>query len=218
MRSAPSSSAQRRCSWLPGSGRPSTARCPPSYPRGSSSSCPTGWWRGWSTCRPSGTTSTPSPRTGWSGSGSTGRAGSPSATASACGFAGPTPTGARWTSCWLKSSWKAHRMKGNPGVPMPKKLLLAEDSLTIQKVFELAFAGSDVAITAVDNGEDAVRLAGEISPDLVVADVTLPGKNGYDVASELRAAEKTRDIPVLILSGTLIPLDEQRFRTSKATA
>jgi CheY-like chemotaxis protein len=110
-------------------------------------------------------------------------------------------------------------MKGNlTGVPMPKKLLLAEDSLTIRKVFELAFARSDVAITAVDNGEDAVRLAGEISPDLVVADVTLPGKNGYDVASELRAAEKTRDIPVLILSGSLIPLDEQRFRTSKATA
>jgi len=99
---------------------------------------------------------------------------------------------------------------------MPKKLLLAEDSLTIRKVFELAFAKADVAITAVDNGDDAVRLAGEISPDLVVADVTLPGKNGYAVAGELRAAEKTRDIPVLILSGSLIPLDEQRFRTSRA--
>ena len=108
-------------------------------------------------------------------------------------------------------------MKGNPGGPMPKKLLLAEDSITIQKVFELAFAQSDVAITAVDNGNDAVRLAGEISPDLVVADVTLPGKNGYAVAAELRAMEKTRDIPVLILSGSLIPLDEQRFKSSRAS-
>jgi DNA-binding response OmpR family regulator len=101
---------------------------------------------------------------------------------------------------------------------MPKKLLLAEDSLTMQKVFELAFAQSDVAITAVDNGEDAVRLAGEIMPDLVVADVTLPGKDGYAVAAELRAAEKTQNIPVLILSGGLVPLDEQRFRTSRASA
>ena len=100
---------------------------------------------------------------------------------------------------------------------MPKKLLLAEDSLTIQKVFELAFAQSDVTITAVDNGTDAVRLAGEIFPDLVVADVTLPGKNGYAVAAELRSMEKTRDIPVLILSGTLIPLDEQRFKASRAS-
>jgi len=108
-------------------------------------------------------------------------------------------------------------MKGNPEGPMPKKILLAEDSLTIQKVFELAFAHSDVAITAVDNGDDAVRLAGEIFPDLVVADVTLPGKNGYVVATELRTMEKTRDIPVLILSGNLIPLDEQRFQASRAS-
>ncbi|MGZ8447653.1 MAG: response regulator, partial [Candidatus Deferrimicrobiaceae bacterium] len=99
---------------------------------------------------------------------------------------------------------------------MPKKLLLAEDSLTIRKVFELALSRSDIAITSVDNGEDAVRLAGEISPDLVVADLTLPGKNGFAVAAELRAMEKTEKIPVLILSGTLVPLDEARFKASGA--
>jgi CheY-like chemotaxis protein len=99
---------------------------------------------------------------------------------------------------------------------MPKKLLLAEDSLTIRKVFELALSRSDIAITAVDNGEDAVRLAGEIFPDLVVADLTLPGKNGFAVAAELRAMEKTETIPVLILSGTLVPLDEALFKASGA--
>ena len=57
---------------------------------------------------------------------------------------------------------------------MPKKLLLAEDSLTIRKVFELALSRSDIAITAVDNGEDAVRLAGETIPDLVVANISPP--------------------------------------------
>jgi len=99
---------------------------------------------------------------------------------------------------------------------MPRKLILAEDSLTIRRVFELALSRSDIAITAVDNGEDAVRLAGEISPDLVIADLTLPGKNGYAVAAELRAMAKTEKIPVLILSGTLAPLDEERFRASGA--
>jgi CheY-like chemotaxis protein len=99
---------------------------------------------------------------------------------------------------------------------MPKKLLLAEDSLTIRKVFELALSRSDIAVTAVDNGEDAVRLAGEILPDLVVADLTLPGKNGFAVAAELRAMEQTEKIPVLILSGTLVPLDEARFQASGA--
>ena len=99
---------------------------------------------------------------------------------------------------------------------MPKKLLLAEDSLTIRKVFELALSRSDIAITSVDNGEDAVRLAGEIFPDLVVADLTLPGKNGFAVAAELRAMEKTEKIPVLILSGSMVPLDEARFKASGA--
>ena len=99
---------------------------------------------------------------------------------------------------------------------MPKKLLLAEDSLTIRKVFELALSRSDIAITSVDNGEDAVRLAGEIFPDLVVADLTLPGKNGFAVSAELRAIEKTEKIPVLILSGTMVPLDEARFKASGA--
>jgi hypothetical protein len=50
----------------------------------------------------------------------------------------------------------------------------------------------------------------------VVADLTLPGKNGFAVAAELRAMEKTEKIPVLILSGTMVPLDEARFKASGA--
>jgi len=99
---------------------------------------------------------------------------------------------------------------------MGKKVLLAEDSLTIQKVFELTFRGSDVALTMVDNGEDAVRLAGEIAPDLVVADVTLPGKDGFEVAASLCASDRAKAVPVLILSGTLAPFDEAKFKKSGA--
>ena len=95
---------------------------------------------------------------------------------------------------------------------MGKKILLAEDSLTIRKVFELALAQTDIALTTVDNGSDAVRLAEETSPDLVVADVTLPGKDGFHVAEELRASEKMKSCPVLILSGSLSPFDEERFK------
>lgn len=95
---------------------------------------------------------------------------------------------------------------------MKKKLLLAEDSQTMRKVFELAFAQSEIALTVVDNGNDAVRLAREIVPDLVVADVTLPGRDGFQVTEDLRSSEKTRSCPVLILSGTIIPFDEERFR------
>jgi len=101
---------------------------------------------------------------------------------------------------------------------MAKKLLLAEDSLTIQKVFSLTFQKSDISLTTVDNGEDAVRLAGEISPDLVVADVTLADRSGFEVAEALRGAEKTRSCPILILAGSLPPFDEEKFRQCGADA
>ncbi|MGE5662703.1 MAG: response regulator [Deltaproteobacteria bacterium] len=99
---------------------------------------------------------------------------------------------------------------------MGKRVLLAEDSLTIQKVFELTFRGSDIALTMVDNGEDAIRLAGEIAPDLVIADVSLPGKSGFEVAAALSVSGRPKALPVLILSGTLAPFDEEKFRKSGA--
>lgn len=95
---------------------------------------------------------------------------------------------------------------------MAKKVLLAEDSLTIQKVFDLTFKQSDVSLTMVDSGADVIRLAGEISPGLVVVDVSLPDMEGFEVASALREAESTRSCPILILAGTLPPFDEEKYR------
>lgn len=99
---------------------------------------------------------------------------------------------------------------------MGKRILLAEDSPTIRKVFELTFAQSDIVLTIVDNGDDAVRLAEETAPDLVVADLTLPGKDGYQVGEALSVSGKARSCPVLILCGTLSPFDEERFKKSGA--
>jgi CheY-like chemotaxis protein len=99
---------------------------------------------------------------------------------------------------------------------MDAKLLLAEDSHIIQRVFELTLRQSGISLTVVDNGIDAIRLAEEISPDLVVADVSLPGKDGFEVARELGTPETGRSFPVLILAGSLSPLDEERYRSCGA--
>ncbi|MEW6720821.1 MAG: response regulator, partial [Thermodesulfobacteriota bacterium] len=99
---------------------------------------------------------------------------------------------------------------------MRRKILLAEDSVTIQKVFELALARSDVTLVTVENGDDAVRAASEAAFDLVIADLTLPGKDGFEVASAISERESTRELPVLILSGAHIPLDEGRLKASGA--
>ena len=99
---------------------------------------------------------------------------------------------------------------------MRKKILLAEDSATIQKVFELAFEKTGFSVISVDNGDEAVRMAAEIAPDLVVVDVTLPGNDGFEVAAEIHGGEHTKDVPVLILSGTLVPLDEEKVEACGA--
>ncbi|MGE5247409.1 MAG: response regulator [Verrucomicrobiota bacterium] len=99
---------------------------------------------------------------------------------------------------------------------MRKKLLLAEDSITMRKVFELALARSDVSLIAVDNGHDAIRLFEEIGPDLVIADVTLPGVDGYGVASAIRESRGGKAAPVLILAGAMTPVDEERFKACGA--
>ena len=99
---------------------------------------------------------------------------------------------------------------------MQRKLLLAEDSVTMQKVFELAFEKSDISVVAVDDGDQAVSMAEKISPDLVIADVTLPGKDGFEVAAALAAQESTKKTPVLILSSAFSSLDDVKLKESGA--
>lgn len=99
---------------------------------------------------------------------------------------------------------------------MPKKLLLADDSVTIQKVVQIALAREDVAITTVDNGEDAIARARELRPDLVVADAVMPKKTGYEVCEALKGDPDLRSIPVLLLAGTFEAFDEGRARAAGA--
>ena len=93
---------------------------------------------------------------------------------------------------------------------MPKTLLLADDSVTIQKVVGISFANEDVTLVAVDNGDDALAKARETRPDVILADVVMPGKNGYEVCEAIKADPELRHIPVLLLTGTFEAFDEER--------
>jgi CheY-like chemotaxis protein len=99
---------------------------------------------------------------------------------------------------------------------MPKRLLLADDSLTIQKVVGISFANEDVEITTVDNGDDALAKLREVRPDVVLADVVMPGKNGYEVCSAIKSDPEFARIPVLLLTGTFEAFDEERARRARA--
>ena len=93
---------------------------------------------------------------------------------------------------------------------MSHKLLLADDSQTIQRVVELTFANEDIDVVTVGDGAQAIEAIERDDPDIVLADVSMPGKNGYDVASFVRCDSLRAGIPVVLLTGAFEPLDEQR--------
>lgn len=94
---------------------------------------------------------------------------------------------------------------------MTKKILLADDSLTIQKVVELTFSDSEYDLVCVSNGQRALdRVVGGETPDLILADVVMPEKNGYEVCEAIKANPATARIPVVLLSGTFEPFDRDR--------
>ena len=98
----------------------------------------------------------------------------------------------------------------NFGGNMAKTLLLADDSVTIQKVVGISFASEDVDLVTVDNGDDAVSRAKEIRPDAILADVVMPGMNGYEVCEAIKADPALAHVPVLLLTGTFEAFDEER--------
>lgn len=91
---------------------------------------------------------------------------------------------------------------------MAKRILLADDSITIQKVISITFASEDYDLTVVGDGEAAIQKARELKPDLIMADVAMPGKTGYEVCSFVKNDPGLKDTPVLLLAGTFEPLNK----------
>src|SRR5262245_52185601 len=99
---------------------------------------------------------------------------------------------------------------------MPKNVLIADDSLTMRKVIGMVLASEDFQLTLVDNGLEAIQRARDLRPDVVLADVMMPGKSGYEVCQTLKQDPNTSHIPVMLLAGTFEPFDESRARAAGA--
>lgn len=101
---------------------------------------------------------------------------------------------------------------------MGKKILLADDSITIQKVISITFSSPDYEITIVDNGNDAIKKAADVKPDIVLTDIVMPGKNGYEVCNAIKGNPGLQNIPVLLLTGAFEAFDEQKAKQAGADA
>jgi len=93
---------------------------------------------------------------------------------------------------------------------MPKTLLLADDSVVIQKLVALSFANEDIRLVTVYNGDDAIAKIRETRPDVVLTDVVMPGKSGYEVCEAVKSDPNLAHVPVLLLTGTFEAFDEDR--------
>jgi CheY-like chemotaxis protein len=93
-----------------------------------------------------------------------------------------------------------------------RKLLLADDSIAIQKVIELTFGDEGMQVVSVGDGRQAVERLAEVRPDIVLADVFMPELNGYQVCEQIKRDERFREIPVILLVGSFEPFNDAEAR------
>jgi CheY-like chemotaxis protein len=97
-----------------------------------------------------------------------------------------------------------------------RTLLLADDSITVQRVIGLTFATEDFRVVTVSDGQAAIDRIRSQPPDIVLAGAAMPNVSGYDVASFVRSQPALKRLPVLLLTGAFDTVDPERLKTSGA--
>jgi CheY-like chemotaxis protein len=88
------------------------------------------------------------------------------------------------------------------------RILVADDNSNIQRMVSLALKDHGIDVVAVGNGEAAVRSMAQLKPDLILADVFMPVRSGYEVCEYVKNDTRFSHIPVILLLGAFDPLDE----------
>ena len=95
-------------------------------------------------------------------------------------------------------------------------ILVADDNSNIQKMVGIALKEHGITVVAVGNGEAAVRKMAESLPDLILADIFMPVRNGYEVCEYVKKDDRFAHIPVVLLVGAFDPLDEKEVERVRA--
>lgn len=98
---------------------------------------------------------------------------------------------------------------------MGERILLADDSFTIQKVVSLALADEPFEIRTVSSGEAVMDTIREFKPDLILLDINLSGKSGYELCEMINSSPLYAHIPIILLRGTFEPYDPERLKNLK---
>ena len=99
-----------------------------------------------------------------------------------------------------------------------KTILVAEDRDTSRELIRTLLEHRDTSVLEASNGADAVDLARETSPDLVLLDLQMPIKDGFQVLRELRSEQRFRSTPIVALTASAMQGDKERALTDGFTA
>jgi len=93
------------------------------------------------------------------------------------------------------------------------KILLADDSVTVQKIISLTFSDEGVEVLTVSSGDEAINQLQHMRPALVMADVSIPGKDGYQICEFVKNHPEMKKTPVILLVPPFEPFDAERARS-----
>jgi len=82
-----------------------------------------------------------------------------------------------------------------------KKILIVDDEEDIQKLLKIRLEQEGFIVLVAGDGEKGIKAAELEMPDLVILDIMMPKIDGYSCLKEIRRIQKTRDIPILMMSG-----------------
>jgi CheY-like chemotaxis protein len=97
------------------------------------------------------------------------------------------------------------------------KILIIEDSRFLRTAIERSFVKAGHSVIAAGDGQEGLRQAQQMSPDVILLDMMLPGMDGTSVLTQLKQNPSTNGIPVVVLSG-LSQKNEQKLKMSGAAA
>lgn len=101
---------------------------------------------------------------------------------------------------------------------MALRVLLADESSTIKKAIQMALSDLGVEVKSVPSGLDVLTVSRSYSPDIILADILLTKKNGYEVCSEIKSDPQLRATPVVLMWSSFMQLDHAQYQKVKADA
>jgi CheY-like chemotaxis protein len=100
---------------------------------------------------------------------------------------------------------------------MTARILVADDSVTIQKVIEFTLGREDVELIQARSGDEAMQKAREAKPDLMLVDHSMPGQSGPELCGAIRQDPQLKNVPIILMTGVSGNVDEAAARQAGAT-